>query len=435
MTRDSQKLLSLREYRVPFPLFLSPWRRLRPSQVQQRLLFPTDAYISVVEWIAAAQIASVSPKSLPFSQLRSRSALPRDCPENSSGAAFLIILRRFLGGFIHLKLANMPKQRRSWSQSFDRRSRASPFPSSSSSHNQPESAESAKDIKEWEEVRCPVCMEHPHNAVLLLCSSHDKGCRPFMCDTSYRHSNCLDQYRKAFSGSKPPQDNGDTQQPTKLSCPLCRGSVTGWTVVEPARRYMNAKTRSCSTESCAFSGIYGELRKHARKEHPSVRPSEADPERQQDWRRMERQRDLGDLFSMFRSAVTREEDEVNINEDDEETNGSMFIFPSVTMFLVVHVHREGGNDTGRSSLPRSFISSSLRGSSRGRRRSGVVPWGESLSNSTSTGTLDGANDDEVNNDGGSDVVDTTSQQNQGRQRRQVWMSDDDGDDDDDDDVS
>ncbi|CAL9092476.1 unnamed protein product, partial [Musa textilis] len=313
---------------------------------------------------------------------------------NSSGAAFLVILRRFLGGFIHLKLANMPKQRRSWSQSFDRRSRAAPFPSGSSSRNQPESAESAKDIKEWEEVRCPVCMEHPHNAVLLLCSSHDKGCRPFMCDTSYRHSNCLDQYRKAFSGSKPPQDNGDTQQPNKLSCPLCRGSVTGWTVVEPARRYMNAKTRSCSTESCAFIGIYGELRKHARKEHPTVRPSEADPERQQDWRRMERQRDLGDLFSMFRSAVTREEDEVNISEDDEETNGSMFIFPSVTMFLVVHVHREGGNDTGRSSLPRSFISSSLRGSSRGRRRSGVVPWGESLSNSTSTGTHDGANDDE-----------------------------------------
>ncbi|KAJ8506043.1 hypothetical protein OPV22_006929 [Ensete ventricosum] len=329
----------------------------------------------------------------------------------------------------------MPKQRRSRSQSFDRRSRASPFPSSSSSRNQPESAESAKDIKEWEEVRCPVCMEHPHNAVLLLCSSHDKGCRPFMCDTSYRHSNCLDQYRKAFSGSKLPQDNGDTQQPTKLSCPLCRGSVTGWTVVEPARRYMNAKTRSCSTEACAFSGIYGELRKHARKDHPSMRPSEADPERQQDWRRMERQRDLGDLFSMFRSTVTREEDEVEINEDDEETNGSMFIFPSITMFLVVHVHREGGNDTGRASLPRSFIASSLRGSSRGRRRSGVVPWGESLSNSTSTITNDGANDDEINNDGVSDVVDTTSQQNQGRQRRQVWMSDDDDDDDGDDDVS
>lgn len=294
--------------------------------------------------------------------------------------------------------------------SFDGRARASPFPSSSTSRIPPESAESAKEFKEWEEVRCPVCMEHPHNAVLLLCSSHDKGCRPFMCDTSYRHSNCLDQYRKVFSGAKLPHDDGEVQQAAKLSCPLCRGPVTGWTVIEPARRYMNAKIRSCSMESCAFSGIYGELRKHARKEHPSARPSEADPERQQDWRRMERQRDLGDLFSMFRSSVTGE-DGISINEDDDEPSGSMFVFPSITMFLVVHVRRTGGNDAGRSSLPRSLSSrSSLRSSSRGRRESRVILWGETLSNSISTDRTnqDEDNENETDGNGGADELESAS---------------------------
>nr|GEV65037.1 hypothetical protein [Tanacetum cinerariifolium] len=37
---------------------------------------------------------------------------------------------------------------------------------------------------EWEEARCPICMEHPHNDVLLRCSSFEKGCHPYMCDTN-----------------------------------------------------------------------------------------------------------------------------------------------------------------------------------------------------------------------------------------------------------
>ncbi|PNX97370.1 hypothetical protein L195_g020599, partial [Trifolium pratense] len=56
----------------------------------------------------------------------------------------------------------------------------------------------------WEEARCPVCMEHPHNTVLLICSSHEKGCCPYMCNTGYRHSNCLDQFCKSFAEPSPP---------------------------------------------------------------------------------------------------------------------------------------------------------------------------------------------------------------------------------------
>lgn len=286
-------------------------------------------------------------------------------------------------------------------------------------------AENCAERKEWEEAVCPICLECPHNAVMLLCSSHEKGCRPYMCNTSYRHSNCLDQYRKAqvssrkLEGSTPPVgeveqhtehlvleanpdidsvdlsivgpdtssrnhrvsrraesshnqisgpsgmnstsadvvslritsmdsvfaarrsrrnvspvafhsipttssnrgvDSGGEAQgaeqavgaeasPSKradvkdLLCPLCRGKVCGWQVVEAARKHLNGKSRSCSQEKCAFAGTYEELRGHARREHPSARPSAVDPARQRDWRRMECQRDMGDVLSSIRSAM------------------------------------------------------------------------------------------------------------------------------------
>ncbi|KAI4377735.1 hypothetical protein MLD38_015315 [Melastoma candidum] len=200
-----------------------------------------------------------------------------------------------------------------------------------------------EDVKEWEEARCPVCMEHPHNAVLLICSSHEKGCRPYTCDTSYRHSNCLDQFRKSCAASAketedvPLQvDHGsveaipdstviavaeqvspDTSTPSpsnnkaqaKLPCPLCRGHIKEWVVMESARRFMNSKSRSCACETCEYSGSYADLRKHARVEHPLVRPSETDPERRRNWRRMERQRDMGDLLSTLQSSFWEDSDE------------------------------------------------------------------------------------------------------------------------------
>ncbi|KAF6141090.1 hypothetical protein GIB67_006535 [Kingdonia uniflora] len=55
--------------------------------------------------------------------------------------------------------------------------------------------------KEWDEALCPICMDHPHNAVLLLCTSYEQGCRPYICDSSYRHSNCLDRFKKNIRSS------------------------------------------------------------------------------------------------------------------------------------------------------------------------------------------------------------------------------------------
>lgn len=228
----------------------------------------------------------------------------------------------------------MPKVRRIRSQ----QPRESSCPTSSMNvelYAPEEQLQSADEVKEWEEARCSICMEHPHNAVLLNCSSHEKGCRPYMCNTSYRHSNCLDQFCKSFAplasisllqeipltssafrrgedGSEPgqPRHCGNQLQP-KLVCPLCRGEIFGYSIVEPARRFMNFKARSCSSESCDFCGTYSELRKHARSEHPSVRPSEVDPIRQSDWTRLERERDLEDVLSSLHPEFLDESSEDN----------------------------------------------------------------------------------------------------------------------------
>ncbi|XP_073302701.1 uncharacterized protein [Primulina huaijiensis] len=236
--------------------------------------------------------------------------------------------------------------------------------------------------KELDEALCPICMDHPHNAVFLICSSHGNGCRSFICDTSYRHSNCLDRFKKLG------EDNPDklsapsleheghvdsigtsnedsttssdisvnhvdvsltsgnsatlvgipggsrqnssqnvnhyfenvhptswenlnldetymekSEKTTNLKCPLCRGDVLGWKVVEDARKYLNLKSRSCSRELCSFFGNYGELRRHARNLHPTVRPADVDPSRQSAWRRLEHQREHDDIVSAIRSAI------------------------------------------------------------------------------------------------------------------------------------
>uniref|UniRef100_A0A5B6ZEL8 Uncharacterized protein n=1 Tax=Davidia involucrata TaxID=16924 RepID=A0A5B6ZEL8_DAVIN len=322
----------------------------------------------------------------------------------------------------------MPKERRDRSVSFDR-SRASPFPCSSSSRSRrtlPKNpSESEENVKEWEEARCPVCMEHPHNAILLMCSSNEKGCRPYMCDTSYRHSNCFDQFQKSFaetSSPVPPQgetplsvshsshtmiseatavdlqgersEEGsssvnamscETQVKPKLVCPLCRGQINGWIVVESARHFMNAKSRSCACETCNFSGPYTDLRKHARLEHPLVRPSEADPERQRNWRRLERQRDLGDLISTLQSSIGEERSEDSTLSIDE---GGW-----LTVFFLIRVFRPGS----------SLRSSSWSGTSRARaqvtvRRRSTRLWGESYDGDTVSASRD---DDNESSDGGS----------------------------------
>ncbi|KAL0909341.1 hypothetical protein M5K25_020198 [Dendrobium thyrsiflorum] len=171
---------------------------------------------------------------------------------------------------------------------------------------------------DWEESTCSVCMEFPHNAVLLLCSSHDKGCRPYMCGTSHRYSNCLEQFKKAYTKVTCTEYNslGDNPRNSRwplisnsevleLSCPLCRGQVKGWTVVEPARKYLDDKKRSCMQDDCSFMGTYKELKKHVKAEHPCAKPREIDPEMEEKWRALELEGDRRDVISTIMSSMPR----------------------------------------------------------------------------------------------------------------------------------
>ncbi|GMY12641.1 late embryoproteinsis abundant protein 2-like [Fagus crenata] len=193
----------------------------------------------------------------------------------------------------------MPKDRRVRS-AYCLRSRKSPIPLCSKDARQEKSKTIGGrdvDVKEWEEVRCPICMEHPHSAVLLRCSSYEKGCRPYICNTSDRHSNCLSKFC-GYSGS-----SVESRSQSKLVCPLCRGQVSDWVVVEPARQFLNSKARNCSHEACDFSGTYVQLRNHTRQEHPNSRPSEVDAARQQEWIRLERETEVNDIISVHLSNL------------------------------------------------------------------------------------------------------------------------------------
>lgn len=144
--------------------------------------------------------------------------------------------------------------------------------------------------KNYVKATCSVCMEFPHNAVLLLCSSHDKGCRPYLCGTNYLHSNCFDLFSMACSKVSDMSTHAsivrplsDIPQISELACPLCRGQVKGWTVVEPARKYLNNKKRNCIQDECSFIGTYEELEKHVKSEHPQAKPREVEPKNEQQY--------------------------------------------------------------------------------------------------------------------------------------------------------
>lgn len=145
--------------------------------------------------------------------------------------------------------------------------------------------------------------------------------------------------------------------------------------MEGARHYMNGKPRSCSLESCSFSGMYRELRKHARTEHPCLRPSEADPDRQRDWRRMERQRDIGDLLSGIRSALGMGDWELGPVADDNElvSENVNSLAPSAppTIYIIYQVL---GVDRSEVRLF-SRISTSIASRTEGRTRRRPL-WGE-----------------------------------------------------------
>lgn len=153
-----------------------------------------------------------------------------------------------------------------------------------------------QDIKfdqSWvEDVACPICLDSPHNAVLLRCASYEKGCRPFICDTDQTRSNCLERFRGAHGLPLPVPANARASSRTvsplnsihtitisssnannnRPACPLCRGDVMGWFVIGEARSHLNQKRRCCEESRCSYVGSFHELQRHTQQKHPDSRP-------------------------------------------------------------------------------------------------------------------------------------------------------------------
>ncbi|KAI4337411.1 hypothetical protein L6164_015833 [Bauhinia variegata] len=169
-------------------------------------------------------------------------------------------------------------------------------------------------VTSWEDVICPICLDFPHNSVLLQCSSYDNGCRAFVCDTNQLHSNCLDRFKSSCgvpSSSMPDATSTENSEPVvsehqgKLSCPLCRGEVSGWIIVDKARMHLDEKRRCCEEEQCTFTGSYLELQNHVQLEHPHARPSKIDPARQLDWENFQQSSEIIDVLSTIHSEIPR----------------------------------------------------------------------------------------------------------------------------------
>ncbi|KAM7266798.1 hypothetical protein ACFE04_008964 [Oxalis oulophora] len=176
----------------------------------------------------------------------------------------------------------------------------------------------------WEDVLCPICLDYPHNGVLLQCSSFEKGCRSFVCDTDHLHSNCLDRFKTAYENPKSEEsDNND------LFCPLCRGEVTGWVVIEKARVHLDEKKRCCEEHQCPFTGNYSELQNHAKIEHPHSRPAKIDPARQLDWENFQQSSEIIDVLSTIHTEIPRGVvlGDYVIEYGDDETGDEFEDFP------------------------------------------------------------------------------------------------------------
>uniref|UniRef100_A0A0D9YMC7 C2H2-type domain-containing protein n=1 Tax=Oryza glumipatula TaxID=40148 RepID=A0A0D9YMC7_9ORYZ len=170
--------------------------------------------------------------------------------------------------------------------------------------------------KSWmEDITCPICLDFPHNAVLLRCTSYEKGCRPFICDTDQSRSNCLERFKGAHglpTNMKVPSFNGapldsihiiSSNTTDRPACPLCRGDVIGWVVIDEARLHLNQKKRCCEESCCSYVGNFHELQKHTQQKHPNSRPSEIDPARRVDWENFQQSSDIIDVLSTIHAQV------------------------------------------------------------------------------------------------------------------------------------
>ncbi|KAI4380201.1 hypothetical protein MLD38_006420 [Melastoma candidum] len=189
-----------------------------------------------------------------------------------------------------------------------------------------------------------------------MCTSHEKGCLAFVCDTNHSHSNCLDRFRSAYDvTSSPPVEDTSTStgnsvvlgSSSRPACPLCRGEVQGWVVIEDARTRLNNKTRCCDEFKCSYTGTFSELQQHVKEEHPHAQPSKVDPARQLDWENFQQSSEIIDVLSTIHSEVPRGVvlGDYVIDYGDNETGDDFEDFPGGegnwwTSCIIFHVFKK-----------------------------------------------------------------------------------------------
>ena len=121
----------------------------------------------------------------------------------------------------------------------------------------------------WEDTLCPICLETPHNASLLICSSRQNGfpCKAVLCDTSYNTSLNIFLHGEEF-------------QVGHFRCPLCREEILSVERLESeAQLLLNSKPRPCP-HGCDFMGSYHDIDDHVATMH-SLRSIQPQPEHAQ----------------------------------------------------------------------------------------------------------------------------------------------------------
>ncbi|KAI5008510.1 hypothetical protein ZWY2020_009558 [Hordeum vulgare] len=214
-------------------------------------------------------------------------------------------------------------------------------------------AEIAALHKEWDDARCPICMDHPHNAVLVLCSSHDKGCRSYISnrmdssshpssslpgDTSNQRSprllidvpefreNLSHEHVIRSSATVSGQQEGTNYNQGPVTLEALMGQVkAGRSSKMPDSTWTRSQEAARGKHACAFSGTYGALRRHARRVHPTTRPADVDPSRRRAWHRLENQREYGDIMSATSGPLRRDEPRGSSIKGPEKAEASLSV--------------------------------------------------------------------------------------------------------------
>ncbi|MQM06563.1 hypothetical protein Taro_039383 [Colocasia esculenta] len=145
-------------------------------------------------------------------------------------------------------------------------------------------------------------------------------------------------------------ESSTSEQNRTLRCPLCRGAILGYRIDGEVRQYLDQKPRSCSRESCTFSGNYTDLRRHARRSHPTTRPADVNPSKRQAWRRLEREQEIGDVISAVQStspgaivigdyAIDSGDGLLNDHENNVPRNGSRSWSNTLLLLQMFHEPR------------------------------------------------------------------------------------------------